>query len=424
MVTARMATSKLAPRRPVRVLFLNDTARNGGPGRSLYTLLSHLDPAEIYRAVVLPRPGEVSDLLEGACETIAYEPDFVENPIEPLTRAMRREDLEAPAALRSVRAVGNVFKMGRSMTSLSRLLKRGDFDLVYCNGTTADFAGASVGMLTGTPVLWHVRYTHVPEATAALHARLAASRTVRRIVCVSRAAAKLFAHCPEKVSVVHNAVDTSALSPDAVPRGEMRRELELPDGAFVFGAHGRVLPRKGFAEMLRAARIAIDAMTPEERERVFFVVVGDTPEDIGTDHLAECKDLARTLGIERHVRFLGFRRDVRPCVRDFDVEIVPSVYEDPLPRAVIEAMAFGVPVIGTSIGGIGEMLEGGGGVLVPPRDEPALAKAMLDYLRDRAARAKDGQRARERVLAEFDARAHAARIKGEIARAVFGDEPS
>src|SRR4029077_10454405 len=135
-----------------------------------------------------------------------------------------------------------------SMTSLSRLVLRGDFDLIYCNGTTADFAGASIGLMTGTPVLWHVRYTHVPEATAELHARLASSRTVRRIVCVSRVAAKLFAHTNDKVAVVHNAVDVRELSPDAVSRGQMRKELELPSGAFVFGAHGRVLPRKGFTE--------------------------------------------------------------------------------------------------------------------------------------------------------------------------------
>lgn len=424
IMSSTFGASTLAPLRPLRVLFLNDTARNGGPGRSLFTLLSHLDPAEIYRAVVLPRPGPVSDLIAGSCETIAFAPDFVENPIEPLTRPLRREDLDAPSPLRALRATGNVFKMGKSMTSLSRLAKRGEFDLLYCNGTTADFAGAALGMLVGTPVLWHVRYTHVPESVAELHARLAASRAVRRIVCVSEAAAKLFAHCREKVSVVHNAVDTKSLSPAVVRRGMAREELGLPDGAFVFGAHGRVLPRKGFVETIRAARIARDAMSEEEKARVYFVIVGDTPEDIGSDHLAECKDLVRELGLERSFRFTGFRSDVRPYVRDFDVEVVASVYEDPLPRAVIEGMAFGVPVIGTDIGGIGEMIEGGGGTLVPPRDEEALARAMLRYLRDDALRTRDGARARERVLEEFDARVHASRIRDEIARAVFAVAPS
>lgn len=416
-----MVTRRIAPRRPLRVLFLNDTARNGGPGRSLYTLLARLDPSEIYRAVAVPRPGEVSDLLTDVCETICFVPDFVENPVEPITRPMRREDLDAPSVLRAARAAGNVFKAGRSLTSLSRLVKRGEFDLIYCNGTSADFAGAAVGALTGTPVVWHVRYTHVPDATARLHARLAAGGAVRRIVCVSNAAAKLFAHCPEKVTVVHNAVDTRAFSRDMITRGAARRELGIAEDAFVFGAHGRVLPRKGFVEMLRAARLAIDAMSDAEKSRVRFVVVGDTPEDIGRDHVAECRALATELGLARCTTFTGFRDDVRPYVRDFDVAIVPSVYEDPLPRAVIESMAFGVPVIATRVGGIAEMLEAGGGVLVAPRDERALADAMLAYLRDDARRAHDGETARARACTEFDDVAHAARIKNEIERAVFGD---
>ncbi len=417
-----MAGRRLAPLRPIRVLFLNDTARNGGPGRSLHTILRFLDPAEVYRAVVLPRPGPVSDLLADSCETLIYLPELVENPVEPLGgRPMRREDLDAPSPLRAVRTVGNVLKMGRSLTALSRLVTRGEFDLVYCNGTTADFAGATVGLLTSTPVVWHVRYTHVPDATRALHERLAASATVKRIVCVSRAAAKLFTHCPEKVTVIHNAVDTAELSPAEVTRGIARKELGLPEDAFVFGAHGRVLPRKGFVELLRATRIALDEMSASERARAYVVIVGDTPEDIGRDHVEECKEVARGLGISDKVRFTGFRSDVRPYVRDFDVEIVSSIYDDPLPRAVIEAMAFGVPVIGTDVGGIGELLADGGGVLVPPSDDAALARAMLSYMRDEARRSRDGARGRERALAELDARAHSERIKTQIARAVYGE---
>jgi glycosyltransferase involved in cell wall biosynthesis len=308
-----------------------------------------------------------------------------------------------------------VIRMGRSLTALSRLVKRGETDLIYCNGTTADFAGATVGAMTGTPVVWHVRYTHVPPAMEGLHARLAASATVRRIVCVSQASARLFAHCMGKVSVIHNAVETST-----VERGTARKELGLPGDAFIIGAHGRVLPRKGFIEMLRASRLALDAMSDAERDRTHIVVVGDTPTDIGHDHVEECRREATELGIARHVHFTGFRDDVRPYVRDFDVEVVSSVYDDPLPRAVIEAMALGVPVIGTDVGGIGELLAGGGGVLVPPRDAEALANAMLGYMRDERMRAAHGARGRERAVTEFDPHAHAQRIKQEILRAVFG----
>lgn len=404
--------------RPVRVLFLNDTARNGGPARSLHTILANLD-SEVYRAVVLPRPGVVSDLLAGVSETIIYVPELVENPVEPVFgRALRREDLRAPAPLRALRASGNAVRMGRAMTSLSRLVRRGGLDLIYCNGTTADFVGATVGMLTATPVLWHVRYTSVPEATRSLHERLAESDGVRRIVCVSRAAAKLFVHCSHKVTVVHNAIDSEALSPDAVPRGKARGELGIPEGALVFGAHGRVLPRKGFLEMLAAFKRA-------DLRDAHVVIVGDTPEDIGgRDHVEECREKARALGIEGRVHFTGFQKDVRPYLRDFDVEVVPSIYEDPFPRAAIEAMAFGVPVIGSDVGGLSELLREGGGVLVPPGDEAALSAAMLAYGRDERLRRTHGARGRERATTELDAKPHGARIKQEIFRAVFGQGTS
>src|SRR5689334_17395628 len=76
--------------RKVRVLFINDTARNGGPGRSLFYILKFLDPEVVHRAVVLPRPGIISELYEsrGVTEELRFEPDLVENPIEPWNRPM------------------------------------------------------------------------------------------------------------------------------------------------------------------------------------------------------------------------------------------------------------------------------------------------------------------------------------------------
>jgi glycosyltransferase involved in cell wall biosynthesis len=403
-------------RRKVRVLFVNDTARNGGPGRSLFYILKFLDPTVVHRAVLLPRAGVISELYQrgAVVDELYFEPNLVENPIEPWNRPMERADFDAPLPTKAVRLAGNVAKATFGLGRMTRLLARGEFDLIYCNGTNADFAGAALARTSGVPALWHVRYTSVPKALDRLHRSLAASDGVRRIVCVSKAAAKLFPHCEEKVRVIHNALDVEEFALDAaVP--VLRRELELAEGTVVFGSQGRILPRKGYVEMVRAAQRALEQLSSAERARCRFVVLGDTPEDIHPDHLEECRALVRSLKLERNVDFVGFRSDVKPYVADFDVAVVPSVYPDPLPRAVIESMAMGKPVIAFDVGGVGEMLEDATcGSLVPCGDVEALAAQFVRYFRDADLRKRLGVAARARIEARYDARVHALRIQNEI----------
>jgi glycosyltransferase involved in cell wall biosynthesis len=273
-----------------------------------------------------------------------------------------------------------------------------------------------------------VRYTSVPRAVAGLHRRLSGSKGVRTIVCVSRAAAAVFPHCASKVLVIHNALDVESFDPAAV-RPTLRESLGLPAGAVIFGSHGRVLRRKGFLEMARAARRALELMSEPDRASVFFVVVGDTPQDLRPDHVAECRALAVQLGLGDRFRMLGFSSDVRPLVADFDVAVVPSVYPDPLPRAVIESMSLGKPVIAYDVGGVVEMIEPGvTGQLVPfeqneaagegasPRAVERLAEAFVRYARDPLMRRRQGSAGRVRVLRDFDARTHARRIQDQIVR--------
>ncbi len=416
---AREAIPLVTARRKVRVLFINDTARNGGPGRSLFYILRFLDPAIVHRSVVLPRPGVISELYAGrsVTEDLLFEPDLVENPIEPSDRPMSREDFEAPVALRGARAAFNVVRATRAMARLRMLIGRGAYDLVYCNGTNADFAGGLLAKISDVPVLWHVRYTSLPKAVRGLHDRLAAGAGVTRIICVSKASAGLFPHCPEKVRVIHNALDTEEFDPSGIVPC-MKEELGLPADAIVFGSQGRILPRKGYFEMIQAAKIALEAMTDVERRRAYFAVLGDTPEDIRPDHLAECRALVTQLGLDDKFRFLGFRADVKPYVASYDIAIVPSVYADPLPRAVIETMALGKPVVAFDVGGVAEMLaDGTTGTLVKVSDTDGLAKAMLRYLRDPALREAHGKAGRRRVELHFDGARQARRIQNEIVSA-------
>jgi glycosyltransferase involved in cell wall biosynthesis len=424
----RHPDAAVTPRRRVRVLFINDTARNGGPGRSLHSILKFLDPAAVYRAVVLPRRGAVSELLERDCvaDKLLFEPNLVENPIEPWGRPMERGDFDAPRLLQGIRLAGNIFRGQGALLNLAATARR--FDLIYCNGTNADFAGGALTHLTDVPALWHVRYTSLPRPVVGLHRWLSKGDGVRRVVCVSEAAAALFPHCREKVRVIHNALDVGDFDP-AVVRPTLRAELGLPEDTVVFGSHGRVLRRKGYVEMIRAARIALDRMSEAQRARVAFVVVGDTPEDFRPDHVAECRALLEQLGMSGCFRLLGFRSDVRPLVAGFDVAIVPSVYADPLPRSVLESMALGKPVVAFDVGGVAEMLEDGiTGELVRfepgPKHEAAsteavarLAESLVRYAGDPALRQQQGRAARERVARDFDARVHARRIQGEIVAA-------
>jgi glycosyltransferase involved in cell wall biosynthesis len=410
----------------VRVLFVNDTARNGGPGRSLFYILKFLDPARIHRSVVLPRPGVIGELYgsRGVTEDLFYERDLVENPIEPWDRPMSRGDFDAPLALRAVRAAVNVVRATRAMARLTTLIRRGKFDLIYCNGTNADFAGGALARLSGVPALWHVRYTSLPKPVRGIHDRLAASEGVRRIVCVSHAAASLFPHCPEKVRVIHNALDVEEFDVRSVqPR--LRAELGLPAETVIFGSQGRILPRKGYIEMIHAAKRAIDRMDERDRGRCHFVVLGDTPEDIRPDHLAECRALVLRLGLSKSFTFLGFKVDVKPYAADFDVAVVPSVYPDPLPRAVIESMALGKPVVAFDVGGVAEMLRSGEtGTLVrgSPPDVDGLADAFVRYLQDPELRARQGRAGRVRVERDFDGASQAKKIEREImAAAGFPD---
>ena len=157
----------------------------------------------------------------------------------------------------------------------------------------------------------------------------------------------------------------------------------------------------------------------EERRRARFVVVGDTPADIPGDHLGECRELARACGLAGVFEFPGFTADVRPWVEDFDTVVLPSVYPDPLPRTVIEGMAYGLPVVAFDVGGVGEMVRSGEtGALLPADTTPeALADVMLGYLRDPDRVAREGARARAVVVEAFDARQHGRKIHAQIVEA-------
>ena len=310
-----IVTSKMSPvsggrvgeqNRQLRVLFINDTSRNGGPGRTILDILKFLNPDRIQRSVLIPRDDVVSRRLvaAGATEAIYFERGLIENIFEPITRPMEREDFNAPLPLRLVRAACNVVRGALGLVRLLLRVRRERFDLVFCNGTSANFVGGMLAVMTGIPVLWHVFYPCVPTTLRRLHLWFAAHRNVRSIVCVSRSTSLQFAALDGKEKVIHDALDIDEFD-QAAALPALRREFGLDETTVVFGSHGRILPRKGYVELIQAARLVGERLTPAQRASCRFIVLGDTPQDIRPDHLEECRQLVRELGLEDLVQFIG-----------------------------------------------------------------------------------------------------------------------
>jgi glycosyltransferase involved in cell wall biosynthesis len=373
---------------------------------------------------MVPREGVVAELLRqsGVTEELFLQPNFIENIVEPWSRAVTRDDLAAPLPLRAVRAIGNVGRATSAMTSLARRIGRDRYDVIFCNGTSANFAGGALAGLTGVPAIWHVFYSTLAAPIRALHSRLAASRGVRSVLCVSKPTARMFGHCMGKVRIIGDSIDCEEYDPAKIlPR--LRAELGLCDRTVVFASLGRILPRKGFVEMVRAARLALDAMSEAERAACRFVVYGDTPEDLRPNHLAECRTLVTELGLDGTFFFPGYRSDTKPYLADCDVAVIPSVYDDPLPRTVLEAMALGKPVLAFAVGGIPEVVHHEvSGVLVPgsPPDIGAMAREMLRYVRNSDMRRRHGAAGRAYALANLESRIHARKIEREIVAVAGG----
>ncbi|MGB9880934.1 MAG: glycosyltransferase, partial [Anaerolineae bacterium] len=129
-------------------------------------------------------------------------------------------------------------------------------------------------------------------------------------------------------------------------------------------------PKKGIPHLLEAL-----AILRAKRSDFLLDIVGDGP------HRAEYEELARRLGLQDLVRFHGLKTkpEVAEFMRRADLFVLPSEWEN-LPCVIIEAMASGLPVVATSVGGIPEMVNDEVGRLVPPKDAGALAEAVTDVL--------------------------------------------
>jgi L-malate glycosyltransferase len=216
-------------------------------------------------------------------------------------------------------------------------------------------------------------------------------RQVDLFIAASEAIERILEHDgipPAQVTVVHDGIDVGKI--ERLPAIDLHAEYWLPHGAPVIITVGALVAHKG-------QRHLIDAMPHVQREvpDARLIIFGEG--ELRSTLERQVKDL----GLERHVLLPGFREDVLQVMKSADLFVMSSVTEG-LGSTVLDAMAMRLAVVGTRAGGIPEAVaDGETGLLVPPRDAPALAAAIARLLKDPACRTRMGHAGHARVSRQF-----------------------
>jgi glycosyltransferase involved in cell wall biosynthesis len=363
---------------PTILLVANFPDVVGGGEESLLGLAASLDHRRLRVLGVVTAEGEVAARLRaaGVPTSVVALP-----PVRPWT---------LPAVL-------------QALVRLRALLRRERVELIHAHGSRgALYAGlASRGL--GAPLVWHVRVADPDPKLDRLLAWLAGAIVVNSGATAARM--RQWPRAAAKVTVVPNGVDLARFAPGPADPA-LGRALDLDPTRPVVGYFGRLEHGKGVDVLIEAAA----QLHP--RLPATFLFVGDGP-------LREAL-AARAAVVGLPARFAGQRDDVPALLRLCAAVVLPS-RQEAFGRVLIEAMAAGVPVIASAVGGIPEVcVDGVTALLVPPADPEALAVAIALTLTDQAATAARVEAARADVRTRFDLAAHASRVLGVYTRALGG----
>jgi glycosyltransferase involved in cell wall biosynthesis len=367
----------------IRVLRLIARLNVGGPAIHVVTLTAGLDPARYESRLVcgLPGPheGDMSYLLEEA-------------GVRPVI---------LPEMGREVAPLADTATLAR----LVRLMRQFRPHVVHTHTAKAGAVGRMAARLSRVPVVVHTFHGHVFSAYfGAFQSRMAA-RTERVLALMSNRLITLserlrreiasYGVAPlEKIEVVPLGLDLARFAPPGgLPRGRLRGEFSLAADEPLIGTVGRLVPVKDHDLFLRAAQ-ALRQSGSQAR----FAIVGDG------ELRGSLEAQARELGLGDVVYFTGWRRDLPEVYADLDL-LVNTSRNEGTPVAVIEAMAAGVPVVATAVGGVPDVVaDGATGTLVPGGDVEVLARALAERLAQPAETRRMAEAAQAEVLERFSVR--------------------
>lgn len=254
--------------------------------------------------------------------------------------------------------------------------------------------------LAGVPVAIHSEHGYELDMLAGLPVRRrifrrAAYGMADAVFAVSRELRDYHAKqawiSSERIRVICNGVDTKRFCPNPESRATLRRRFGLPQDRFIVGTVGRMVPIKDHGMLLRA----VDSLV-QRCVDAHALLVGSGPEFERTQQLADTSP-----GLAGRVTFLGASEEIPELLNTMDVFALPSISEG-MSNTLLEAMATGLPVIATAVGGNTEVIDHEkSGWLIRPRDHESLASLLTRLASREDLRKKYGAAARKRIVECF-----------------------
>lgn len=259
---------------------------------------------------------------------------------------------------------------------LARFLHRQKVDLLHCHQYTPFFYGMTARLLYRKPgVLFMEHGRHQPDYPRPK--RMFANRLLLsrrdRVVGVGEAVRQAIIQNegipPDRVYVIYNGIDLQTFSRNQVQRQAVRQELGFGENDFLIFQVARLDYLKDHATAIRTL-----ARVSRQCPQAHLILVGEGPE------LSKIQGLIREQKLEHRVHLLGLRKDIPKLLAAADVFLLTSISEG-IPVTIIEAMASGLPVVSTNVGGVSEVVEEGKtGLLAPAGDDDLLAKNILKLI--------------------------------------------
>jgi L-malate glycosyltransferase len=372
----------------VRALYVNHTSRISGGELSLISLLEALPPH--VEAIVACPEGPLAERLRSAAVEVV--------PIGGTDGSLRLHPTRTPRA---------VAEMALASIEVRRVARAAGADLVHANSIRAGIVATGLPAARTPPTIVHVRDCLPPGTISAIS--LKAIGRADALIANSAHTRSTLGSAASTAHVVHNAVDCARFDRVELSRAASRARLGLDERCRTLAVVAQITPWKAQDDAIRVLRELLSSHPDLQ-----LLLVGSAKFDSAATrydndaYLRSLHRLVAELRLAGSIRFLGERDDVPEVLRAVDLLLVPS-WQEPFGRTVIEAMAAGVPVVATDVGGPPEILaDRACGLLLPPRQPPIWAAAIDDLLQDPAKLAAMGERGRAEARRHFGVQRHVA----------------